>query len=327
MGNRRVDRAPAARTELLHFIANMWTAPALAVAIGALVILVRPAALPAAAPFLAAWLLSPAVAFRVSQPRRPPQIALTEAERRAAADRPQDLALLRDLRRRRRPLAAAGQLPGGPRRSGRPPHLADQPGLLLSRPWPPTTWATSAWASSSSGSSRRSTRSTGWRSTGATSTTGTTRGRCSRSRRGMSRRWTAATCWAACDAQAGALEKGRGAGAGPGGDRRAGRHARCWPRAGARSPAQNLSTSRQATWRMGPWLEDVERERSSWPAVEPRTGRSRSWLDRLVDQVRAWRPSWPRSPLAWRAACEHAERTCSSRRAAWARPQLLPRRA
>ena len=31
---------------------------------------VRPAALPAAAPFLAAWLLSPAVAFRVSQPRR-----------------------------------------------------------------------------------------------------------------------------------------------------------------------------------------------------------------------------------------------------------------
>ena len=58
-------------------------APALAIAIGALVLVVRPAALPAAAPFLAAWLLSPVVAFRVSQPRRAVEIALSEAERRA----------------------------------------------------------------------------------------------------------------------------------------------------------------------------------------------------------------------------------------------------
>ena len=42
--------------------------------------------------------------------------------------RPQDLALLRDLRRRRGPLAPPRQLPGVPRRQGRAPDLADQPG-------------------------------------------------------------------------------------------------------------------------------------------------------------------------------------------------------
>ena len=68
---------------LLHVVIDMWMAPALALTIGALVFLLRPAALPAAAPFLAAWLFSPGVAFRVSQPRRAVEIALTDAERRA----------------------------------------------------------------------------------------------------------------------------------------------------------------------------------------------------------------------------------------------------
>ena len=57
-------------TGLRDFIAGMWPAPALAVAIAVLVAVLRPAALWAAAPFLAAWFLSPLVAFWVSRPRR-----------------------------------------------------------------------------------------------------------------------------------------------------------------------------------------------------------------------------------------------------------------
>jgi cyclic beta-1,2-glucan synthetase len=68
---------------LLHVIADMWMAPATAIVIGTLVSMARPAALPAAAVFLVAWLLSPVVAFQVSQPRRPVEIELTDAERRA----------------------------------------------------------------------------------------------------------------------------------------------------------------------------------------------------------------------------------------------------
>ncbi|MFO0850629.1 MAG: hypothetical protein U0871_19035 [Gemmataceae bacterium] len=45
---------------------------------------------------------------------------------RVAHDRPQDVAVLRDVRRGRRPLAAAGQLPGRPEGRRRPPHLADE---------------------------------------------------------------------------------------------------------------------------------------------------------------------------------------------------------
>jgi cyclic beta-1,2-glucan synthetase len=68
---------------LLHVIAGMWMAPAAAVAVGTLISLVRPFALPAAALFLAAWLISPVIAFLISQPRRSVEIELTGAERRA----------------------------------------------------------------------------------------------------------------------------------------------------------------------------------------------------------------------------------------------------
>jgi cyclic beta-1,2-glucan synthetase len=66
----------------LHFVSSMWPAPALAVGIGALVIALRPEALPAAAPFLAAWLLSPAAAFLVSQPRRKTQAPMSDEDQR-----------------------------------------------------------------------------------------------------------------------------------------------------------------------------------------------------------------------------------------------------
>jgi hypothetical protein len=58
-------------------------------------------------------------------PRGPPD---GRAEPFPRQDRAQDLGFLRDLRRRRRPLAAAGQLPGIPRRRAGPSHLADQHG-------------------------------------------------------------------------------------------------------------------------------------------------------------------------------------------------------
>ena len=75
------------------------------------------------------WLAVAGVARWVSLPprHRRADAALSAADvRRAAADRPADLALLRDLRRRRGPLAAARQLPGGPAAGRRAPHLADQ---------------------------------------------------------------------------------------------------------------------------------------------------------------------------------------------------------
>ena len=61
----------------------MWPAPALAAGVGAAVALVRPAAARAAVPFLAAWFLSPVVAYWVSQPRPRRRVPLTDDERDA----------------------------------------------------------------------------------------------------------------------------------------------------------------------------------------------------------------------------------------------------
>ena len=60
--------------------------------------------------------------------RCPPQTGA-----RAAPHHAQDLGLLRDVRRRRGQLAAAGQLPGGAARHRRPPHLADEHGAVPAR--------------------------------------------------------------------------------------------------------------------------------------------------------------------------------------------------
>ena len=66
-----------------QFFETMWPAPALAVAVGALVAWANPAALPAASAVLAAWLASPIVAYWVSQPGKKAEEPLTEAERDA----------------------------------------------------------------------------------------------------------------------------------------------------------------------------------------------------------------------------------------------------
>jgi cyclic beta-1,2-glucan synthetase len=68
-----------------HFTAfclDMWPACALTGLAALVVALVQPEALPAASPFLIAWLLSPALAFWISQPLRLREPPLTVAERR-----------------------------------------------------------------------------------------------------------------------------------------------------------------------------------------------------------------------------------------------------
>ena len=114
-----------------------------------LVALVRPVG-PAGGAAGAAGLVRRAGGRLLGQPAEAGRRVAPDRRRagRAAADRPQDLALLRDLRRRGGPLAPARQLPGRLdrlRRPGRAPDLADQQGdapaldprgarLRLSRP-------------------------------------------------------------------------------------------------------------------------------------------------------------------------------------------------
>jgi cyclic beta-1,2-glucan synthetase len=61
---------------------RMAPAPLAALALAVLVWLVRPGALPLAAPFLAAWLLSPEIAFRLSRPRSDPEPQLRDDDAR-----------------------------------------------------------------------------------------------------------------------------------------------------------------------------------------------------------------------------------------------------
>ena len=132
MGDRRVDRAPPARADCCTVFADMWMAPALAVAIGAVVHL-RSTGARCRRP-LRFWppgcchRLSP---FGSASRGGRPEIALTEAERRALRRIARKTwHFFDDLRRRRRPLASSGQLSGGSRRPGRPPDVADQHGAL-----------------------------------------------------------------------------------------------------------------------------------------------------------------------------------------------------
>jgi cyclic beta-1,2-glucan synthetase len=67
---------------LHHFCADMAATIISALALVGLVALVNPAALPAAAPFLAAWLVAPLVAFWVSRPLVHAQTPLSDVERR-----------------------------------------------------------------------------------------------------------------------------------------------------------------------------------------------------------------------------------------------------
>ncbi len=65
---------------LRSFLVSMWPAMLLAVGLASLVAWVHPSALVVAAPVLLAWLASPIIAHRVSQPRPSTDVPLTEAE-------------------------------------------------------------------------------------------------------------------------------------------------------------------------------------------------------------------------------------------------------
>ena len=143
--------------------------------------------------------LAPFVAFWLSRPKVVRPANAHDRRGRVLADgRSPDLALLRDVRGRGRPLAPPRQLPGGARGAGRAPDVADEPGapapLDPRGPRPRLHRHPPPWSSAWSG---RSTRSTGWSGTGATSTTGTTPARSRPCPRPTSRPSTAATCSAA----------------------------------------------------------------------------------------------------------------------------------
>ena len=119
------------------------------------------------------------------------------ADRRRAADHPDggatELALLRDVRDRRRQLAAAGQFPGRSRgRSSRTAPRRPTWASICSRRWRRGTSASSARSTRSIGSGRPWRRSAISSAIAGTSTTGTTRKTSSPSSRGTCPRSTAA---------------------------------------------------------------------------------------------------------------------------------------
>jgi cellobiose phosphorylase len=65
------DAERTARSGPAGFYATMWIAPVVALACGSFLALMQPSELPLAAPFLALWLASPWIAWRISQPIEP----------------------------------------------------------------------------------------------------------------------------------------------------------------------------------------------------------------------------------------------------------------
>ena len=169
-----------------------------AVALAAL----QPRALPVAAPILVLWLASPLVAWWLSRPLRARAAAARSRSdtRVPAHDRAPDLALLRDVRRARGQLAAAGQRPGEPRRrSSRIARRRPTSACRCSRTSPRTTSATSRPASLIERTARTFEHAANdWSASAGTSSTGTTRARSSRCGRATSRRSTAATSPGTC---------------------------------------------------------------------------------------------------------------------------------
>ena len=142
---RRSSNAPAALWRL------MWIGPLLAVLLGAALALERPLACLLAAPLLLLWLLSPALAWWISQPRKADAFAPTPgaAAFPAHAGAPH-LGLLRNVRRPSRPLAAAGQPAGtAPARWSRIAPRRPTSAWRCWRTWPASTSVSSAPAACS----------------------------------------------------------------------------------------------------------------------------------------------------------------------------------
>ena len=111
---------------------TMWIAPVLAAARQCCSLaFVRPTAFLTAAPILALWLASPAVAWWISRPLGSPASAtFARADLLSPHHGSKNLGLFRNLRRSGRSLAAARQLPGASRPGGCASHLAHQHGTL-----------------------------------------------------------------------------------------------------------------------------------------------------------------------------------------------------
>ena len=288
-------------TGLVHFVSSMWPAPALAIAIGALVVVLRPGA-SGGGPVPGRLVPLARRGLPGQSARRSTAVSdLTDEDRRA----------LRRIARKTwlffetfvgdadhwLPPDNFQEVP-----DGRIAHRTSPTNraCCCSRPWPPTTWATSAWAAWSTGSSRRSTRLTGWRSTGATSTTGTRRGPSSRFRRihldGRQRQLAGLPG----RAQARAPGESRRAVLGPA-------VIQGWP-----TRSRWSATRRSDDWRAGSaLLEQPPGNLAEWasgwrrskaeavdlgrphPGSRCRRRRAvatrRAWAERLVGQIRAWR--------------------------------------
>ena len=65
------DAERTAHSGLVGFYATMWIAPAVALAVGSFLVFTQPSKLPLIAPILRLWLVSPWIAWRISQPIEP----------------------------------------------------------------------------------------------------------------------------------------------------------------------------------------------------------------------------------------------------------------
>lgn len=74
------DSERAARADLPGFYVTMWVAPTIALVVGTFLVLLRPAQLYLAWPFLAAWIAAPWIAWWISQPIESPIPRLSEEQ-------------------------------------------------------------------------------------------------------------------------------------------------------------------------------------------------------------------------------------------------------
>ena len=121
------DVQQRARNHLGRFFSSMLMAPLLSLGTAALLMRFRPAVNLPAQPLLALWIMSPAIAWFISQPLTRHEPSLSTPQRPVAADiGPKNLAIFRNVCWRRRSSPPARQLPGIPQGTHRAPHLAYQ---------------------------------------------------------------------------------------------------------------------------------------------------------------------------------------------------------
>jgi hypothetical protein len=122
------DTERTARADLAGFFVTMWITPVVAVAGFLLLAARQPGQLPVAAPWLALWLIAPALAWKVSQSIELPVPAWTEEQRRLLHRTARKTWAFSWKLSGAGELAAAGQFPGDAFAGGRDPDLPDEHG-------------------------------------------------------------------------------------------------------------------------------------------------------------------------------------------------------